>query len=411
MTSEEKWLTKEYWVGVHNWNEEVRQQFDLPEKVWVHDVTLREAEQHPGIVLKPDEKIALAKALDELGVSSIETFPIVSPQEKEVSAEIMRMNLKTQLRCLARWLIGDIDAVLECGAKAAIVENTINPWVVKTCYGLSEDQIVKKFVDAVKYAKDSGLHVTVMPWDIGRISLDFMERVYKSLVYEGGADRVVLSDGIGVTTPWATPWLVRKMRAWVPGIPVEWHCHNEMGFATADMIGAVVGGAEGVHTSLCGYGTRGGNAATEEVVLNLEIQMGVKTGVNLKKLYPACKLAQDLTKVPMPGNKAIIGDNIFTYSTGLSIDLHEKSKEAGRAHAYVPITPELIGRTKGVQIQLGKGSGRSTVRRKLEEFGIEASEEQIEKMTAMVKEEGILRKSNLDDSVFLEITEKVLKEQ
>ncbi|MDX9871819.1 MAG: hypothetical protein RBT41_05335 [Clostridia bacterium] len=407
--AQEKWFTKEYWIGEHNWNDEVRKQFDLPEKVWVHDVTLREAEQHPGIVLKPDEKIALAKALDELGVSSIETFPIVSAQEKEVSAEIVKMNLKTQLRCLARWLIADIDTVLECGAKAAVVENTVNPWVVKTCYSLSEDQIVKKFAEAVKYAKDNGLHVTAMPWDIGRISLPFLERVYKSIVYDGGADRVVVSDGIGVTLPWAAPWLVKKVQSWVPGIPVEWHCHNEMGLATADMLGAVVGGASGVHTSLCGYGTRGGNAPTEEVVLNLEIQMGVKTGVDLKKLYPVCKLAQDLTKIRMPGNKAVIGDNIFTYSTGLSIDIYEKCKAAGRDNAYVPITPELIGRKSGIKIELGKGSGKSTIKRRLDEYKITATDQQIEEITVLVKEEGTLRKSSLDDSVFLDIVAKILQ--
>jgi methanogen homocitrate synthase len=336
MSEEKKWYSENYWVGEHNWNDEVRQQFDLPEKVWVHDCTLREAEQFPGIVLKPDEKIALAKVQDELGVSSIETFPVISQQEREVTKEILKLNLNTQLRCLARWLHSDIDAVLECGAKAVVLENTINPWVVKTCYGQSEDEIVKKFVEAVKYAKDNGLEVTAMPWDIGRTPIEFVERVYKAIVFEGGADRVTVSDGIGVMLPWVSPWLVRKLRSWIPGIPVEWHCHNEMGLATSAMLGAVVGGASGVHTTLCGFGTRGGNAPTEEVVVNLELQMGVKTGVRLDKLYSACKLAQDLTKKTVAGNKAIIGDNIFTYSTGLAIDILKSAKQPAEPMPMYP---------------------------------------------------------------------------
>ena len=403
---EKKWLSDNYWLTEFNWLPQVRKDFDLPEKVWIHDCTMREAEQAPGIVLKPEEKIALAKALDKLGVTSLEIFPVVSPQDKEVAEEILGMNLRPVLRCLARWMISDIEVALECGAKALHLENTANPWTNKIAYGFSEEKIIKTFVETTRYAKDHGLHVTVMPWDTYRCPLPYLERLYKAIVYEGGADRIVVADSSGIGLPWATAHLIKTVRSWVPGIPVEMHAHNEMGLATACMFSAVTGGASGVHTTLCGYGTRGGNATTEEVVVNLELLMGVKTGVDMSQLYYACKLAQDLSKVPVAPNKAVIGDNLYTYSTGTSIDIFEKASAAGRPQAYVPINPSLIGRS-GYEIVLGKMAGKASVRSKLKQLGIEVAPEQISLLTDMVKQEGTLRKGDLSDDVFLSLVREV----
>lgn len=400
--NEQKWLNKDFWVSEFNWLPEVRGRLDLPEKVWIHECTLREAEQAPEIVLKPDEKIALARALDKLGVSSLEIFPVVSGQDMEVAKELIQMNLKAQIRCLARWLIKDIDAALQCGAKAVEVENTCNPWVNKVAYDLEEDQIVENFVEATRYAKDQGLDVTVMPWDTYRCPLPLLERIYKSVVLEGGADRVVVADTSGVGLPWTTAHIITTIRGWVPNIPVEMHCHNEMGLATSVMLSAVAAGASGVHTTLCGYGTRGGNAATEEVITDLEILMGVPTGTDLKRIQYTCKLAQDLSKVTVPADKPIIGDNLYTYSTGLSVDMFHKMTAEGRPHGYVPIRPHFIGKS-GYRIVMGKMAGKSAVRHRLEELGIEYIEDQLSEITERVKKEGILRKGPVEDEVLVNI--------
>jgi isopropylmalate/homocitrate/citramalate synthase len=405
---EKKWLNDDYWLSEFNWLPDVRKNLTLPkEKIWVHECTLREAEQTPGLVLKPDEKIALAKVLDDLGVSSLEIFPVTSPDDKEVTKELVKMNLRAQIRPLARWLITDIDAVLECGVKAIEVENTANPWTNQVAYGLSEDQIVSNFIKATRYAKENGLHVTVMPWDTYRCPLPFLERLYKAIVYEGGADRVVVVDSSGIGLPWTTMYLIPTVQQWIPGVPIEMHAHNEMGLANATMLSAVAGGAVGVHTVLCGYGTRGGNAATEEVATNLKVLMGVDTGIDLSKLYYACKLIQDLSKIPMPPNKPIIGDNLYTYATGLSIDIFHKASAAGRSHALVPLKPSLIGRC-GYNIALGKMAGKSAVRSKLNELGIEVTPDQLLLITDRVKQEGSLRKGSLSDDVFLGIVKQVI---
>lgn len=400
--SEDKWLNENYWVSEFNWLPEVRKDFNLPEKVWIHECTLREAEQAPQIVLKPDEKIALAKALDELGVSSLEIFPVVSEQDVELTKELIGMNLKAQIRCLARWLIKDIDVALECGAKAIEVENTCNPWVNRITYSLSEEQIVENFLKATRYAKDQGIHVTVMPWDTFRCPLPLLERIYKSVAMEGGADRVVVADTSGVGLPWATAHIISTIRGWIPDIPVEMHCHNEMGLATSVMLSAVAAGASGVHTTLCGYGTRGGNAATEEVVTNLEVLLGVPTGADLSKIHYTCKLAQDLSKVPVPADKPIIGENLYTYSTGLSVDMFHKISAAGRPHGFVPLKPTFIGRPD-YKIVMGKMAGKSSVRHKLKEIGVETTDEQLSVITERVKQEGTLRKGPVDDETLKNI--------
>ncbi len=403
---QKKCLTEDYWVSEFNWLPEVRKGMELPEKVWVHECTLREAEQAPGIVFKPDEKIALAKAIDRLGVSSIEIFPVVSPQDKEVTVELMRMNLRAQIRCLSRWLTQDIDVVLDCGAKAIEIENTCNPWLNHVVYGLSEDQTVVNFVNATRYAKKNALNVTVMLWDAFRCPLQLLERLCKAIVFEGGADRITIADTSGVGLPLTTSYIIKTVRSWIPGIPIEMHGHNDTGMATAIMLSAVMGGASGVHTVLCGYGTRGGNAATEEVLVNLEILLGVNTGADLSQIHYVCKLAQDLSKVPIPGGKSIIGDNLFTYSTGLSIDVFNKISAAGRSHGYVPIRPNLIGRP-GYKIVMGKMTGKAAVRNKLHEMGIECNADQLTEITDRIKQEGLLRKGNVDDDIFTKIAHEI----
>jgi len=393
-----KWLNKDFWTTEFNWLEDVRKDFEIQDQIWVHDCTMREAEQQIGIVFKPDEKLAIAKQLDKLGVNSFEIFPVISQDDIDIVKEILKMDLKPQMRCLCRWLHKDIDIALETGTKAVLVENTANPWNNKIAYGLSEEEIIKRFIEAIRYAKRNGLHVTCMPWDTYRAPLEFLERLYKSIVYEGGADRMVLVDSSGVGLPQTTTWVMKKVRSWIPDIPLEMHCHNEAGLAGAAMLSALIGGANGVHTVLNGYGTRAGNAATEEVVFNAKVLLGMKTTVDLKQLYPSCRLVQDLSKAPVLPTKPIIGDNLYTYCTGLSIDLWKKATKAGRPHAFVPFHPHMIG-YPGYSIVLGKTAGKSAVKMKLEQMEIEVNPDQLDQLTADIKKEAILRKNYLTDDV------------
>ncbi|HHX27558.1 MAG TPA: hypothetical protein GX716_00970 [Firmicutes bacterium] len=411
MSTEKKWLTDEYWVTPFNYLEESRSMLALPpdNRVYIHDVTIREAEQAPGIVFTKDEKVAIAKALDRLGVYSLETFPVVSKDDREVTRQILDLKLNAKVVCLARWLKEDIDTVANCGAYGVIVENVANPWTCNVMWGLSEDDIIQRFVEAVRYAKSLGLHTVAMPWDDFRVPLSFLERLYKAIVFEGGADAVAISDTSGNSLPWTTMMIIKRLREWIPGTPIHMHAHNEFGLATAAMLSAVAGGASFVHTAINGLGSRGGNAATEEVAVGLELLLGVDTGLRLNQLYPTCQLVSEIAKTPIPRNKAIIGSNLFTYVAGLSVFMFEKARAAGRPFAYVPFLPEMVGKD-GYEIVLGKLSGRTAVRLFLDEIGVELTDDQVARLTQIVKEEAIIRKSIISRQTFKQLVNRILEE-
>ena len=370
-------ITDKYWVTPFNFADDVRDQFDLPERLHIHDITLREAEQAPGVVLKADEKIAIAKELEKLGVYSMELFPAVSEMDQEVVRTLVGMKLNAKVVCLSRCMKEDVDIVGACGGKHLVIENNANPWSCKAVWNASEEDMIRGFVDTVSYAKKNGYFVTCMPWDAFRAEeLEFLERLYKSIVFDAGADRIALVDTSGNSLPWATMFLMKKLREWIPGVPLEFHAHNEFGMAAAAMVAAIASGASFVHTCMNGLGNRGGNAATEEVAVAAEALLGVPTGLRLERLKPTSELVETLTRVNISPNKAILGDNLFTYEGGIGIMMFEKMRAQGRPHGYVALTPEMVGR-KGYTYVLGKGSGRTAVRLKLAELGIEVSDEEL----------------------------------
>lgn len=395
--------TDKYWVTEHNFFDEVRSQFDLPKEVRIHDVTLREAEQSPHVVLRPDEKLRIYDALDDLGVYSVEIFPIISEEDKELAKELVKRKRKTKIFFLCRWFKNEVDFALECGADGVVVEGAGNTEFGKFVLNTSPDEMYKNFVETTKHATSHGLFTSVMPWDSNRGSFEFMERVYKGVVNEGGANHVAIADTFGCALPWASAHFVRKIREWVPGIPVEMHAHNDFGLATAVMLSAVSAGASVVHTSINSLGERAGNAATEEVALGIELLLGLKTGINLEKLYPVAQLVAELTKIPIARNKAVIGDNEFTCESGMvayCIDKFAKSNMPSQAY-----NPELTGRD-GFNIVLGKMSGAYSVAQKLEKYGFKATKDQVKDITEIVKNEGSIRKWSLSDEDLKVIAKK-----
>ncbi|PKM80014.1 MAG: hypothetical protein CVU89_15615 [Firmicutes bacterium HGW-Firmicutes-14] len=401
-------FTDKYWVTPYNFLDEVRKDLTPPEKVRVHDVTLRESEQAPFIALKPDEKIRIAKALSNMGAASIEIFPIISEEDFEVTRELVRMDLDAKIICLSRWRREDIDKVLETGAYGVEIEGPINPFFANAVFGYSEDDIVERFTDVVKYAKDNGLFTVALPWDDFKTPLPFLERLYKSVVEIGGADHVGLADTFGHSLPWTTMWVVNQIKKWIPGIPIEVHAHNDFNLATTVMISAVAAGASVVHTAVNAAGERAGNAATEEVAVALELLLGVDTGIKLEKLYPVSRLVEELTKQKLARNKPIVGSNEFTYQSGMVVDMLTKLKKAGREHTFMPFQPELIGREPGYNCILGKGVGRTLVQMKMSEMGMTATREQYAEIAGRVKTESMIWKGEVPLEAFKEIIEDVL---
>jgi isopropylmalate/homocitrate/citramalate synthase len=414
MTYENRWLTDKWWLSPYNWVDEIRKQFTLPEKVYIHDVTLREAMQSPRVCLRPEEKIRIARALDKLGVDSIENGAYMSELEKEVTKELVKMQrrgeIKTKVTPLAHWTEQDVDIALETGADRVLISQTVNPWMVKVFYNMDEKEITEKLTKVISYAKSNKLFVIAQVYDTYRASLEFLERMIKTIVFEGGADNVAISDTRGFALPWTATYLVRKVKSWIPQTPIEHHGHNDYGLVTALMAGAVVGGAEVVHTSINGIGERVGNAATEEVAMVLELLLGVKTAIHLEQIHSTCQLVAELTKHPIARNKPIVGENMFLSGSGQVVWRHWKLSQTDRPFADIAFDPQVIGRGgEMLEVILGVGCGKTIVKDRLQKMGIRASEEQIGEIVQRVKEEAHILKWSLTDAHFEEIVKNVLE--
>jgi isopropylmalate/homocitrate/citramalate synthase len=402
-------ITDKYWVTDFNFLDEVRQQFTLPDNVYIHDVTLREAEQAPHVVLRPEEKLRILKALDDMGIHRTEILPIISDGDHEVAKEMVKMPRKnTKVFFLCRWYEKEVDFALESKADGIVIECPGFPWIGKVVWGLDENGIRERLVRVATYAKKQGIYTVTMPWDDFRAPLPFLEMLYKGAVYDAGVDGVVIADTFGMGLPWTTAYIVRKLKEWVPGTPVEWHAHNDYGLATSVMLSAVVGGASVVHTSFNALGERAGNAATEEVVLALELLLGVDTGIKLDHLYPTCKLIAELAKMPLPLNKAVVGDNEFTLESGMPAQMTDLAHKAGRGYATQAFSPELIGR-EGYHVICGKMTGASVITNKLKEWQLSATKEQISEIVEAIKREATIRKWSVPDDDCKKIAKEIIQ--
>ena len=406
------WLTDKYWVTEFNFLDEVKKQFTLPESVRIHDVTLREAEQTPHVVIRPDEKLKIYEALNDMGVYSVELLPIISDDDREVARELVNMRRngrKAKVFFLCRWEEKEVDFAAENGADGVVVECPGSPWFGEVVWKLDENAMIRKLTNAAAHAKKLGLYTTVMPWENTKAPLAFLERMFKTVVMEAGVDEVTYTDTMGFGLPWATTHLVGKIREWVPGVRIGLHAHNDFGLATAVMLSGIVAGASTVHTTVNGLGERAGNAATEEVALNTELLLGLDTGIRLDRLYPVSTLLSEITKIPVASNKPIVGDNEFTYESGMVIDMLLRMSKTDRPFTTMPFLPELIGR-KGHRIVMGKMSGGTVVRNKLEEMGLNATKEQVSEIVGRVKREAIIRKWSIPDDLFESIARSVLED-
>jgi isopropylmalate/homocitrate/citramalate synthase len=411
MSDRGKWLTDKYWVTEFNYFEEIRSQFDLPERVYIHDVTLREAEQTPHVVMKPDEKLAIYEALDDLGVYSVELLPIISSDDREVAKELVRMRKegrKAKIVFLCRWDEKEVDFAAENGADGVVVECPGSPWFGEVVWGLDEQAMIDRLVKAAGRAKKNGLYTSVMPWEATKTPIQFLERLYKAVANEAGVDQITYTDTMGYALPWTTAFMVRKVREWAPNVTVGMHAHNDYGLATAVMLSGITAGASTVHTAINTLGERAGNASTEEVAVDTELLLGVNTGIDLSKIYDITRLVSEVTKIPIPSNKPISGDNEFTVESGMVADMNLRMMKTERPFTTLPFAPELIGRGP-LNIIVGKMTGGTVIKDKLEKMGIAATKEQVKEIVERVKRQAIVRKWSLPDPVFAKIVRDVIE--
>jgi isopropylmalate/homocitrate/citramalate synthase len=391
----------QYWVSPYNFHPQVTGELNLPEKVEIHDATLRDGEQTPGLVFSVEEKVAIAKKLDEVGIDRIEAgMPAVSPQDFEAIKQISALGLNAKIYTFARAMKADIDKAVECGADGVIIEVPIGYPKLKYQFNWTWEDVLKKSADVINYAKSKGLHAVFFPYDTTRAREDDLTNLLTGIMKESEPDSIGVVDTMGCATPEAIKYLVR-MVADLTSLPVEIHTHNDFGTGVATELAAVTVGASCVHSCVGGLGERTGNAALEELILCLELLYGFESKYELAKLPELGALLADITGIPYALNKPILGERNFTRESGIGVNLViEKPLAMFGTH------PALTGRTG--DIVLGKKSGKASIIYKLNELGISGvSDEQMPELLAAVKSEGIAKKRILTDDEFRTILANV----
>ncbi len=388
-----------WWVSELNQKPEVLGQTHFPKRLKFYDTTLRDGEQTIGVAFDKKEKLQIAKILDELGVDRIEAgMPVVSKEDKEAVELIVKAGLRAEIWGFCRAVKGDIDACIDVGVKHVICEIATSPYKMDA-YHFTPEDVLEKALGTLQYAKYRGLYTAFYAGDATRADLKFLETMYKKAVEEGKADEVVMVDTLGVATPETMFYLTKKLGEWVR-VPIMIHCHNDFGMATACTVASLKGGAEYAHVTLNGLGEKTGNADMAETAIAAKLY-GIPVSVNMKKLYPAAKLAEKLSRVPLSPLKPVVGENVFRRESGVTV-----AQLISFPPAVEGYSPELVGRER--EVLLGKKSGKRSVEYKLEKLGIQATADQVNEVVKKVKELGMKKRGLVTDNEFRSIVARIV---
>jgi isopropylmalate/homocitrate/citramalate synthase len=368
-----------------------------PGRVGLYDTTLRDGEQTVGVALDPEQKLAIARAIDSLGIERIEAgFPRVSQDDTEAFRAIAAAGLDAEIWGFARAVPADVDALLEIGVRAAVIESPVSDGKL-SAYGIAREELVRRVTTAVRHAADNGVTVCFFGVDGSRADFGFLERVYKEAV-DAGAREVAMVDTLGAVNPEAAALMVSSARGWLGDqIPVHWHGHNDFGLATAAAIAAVRAGAQWVQGTINGMGERAGNANLAEVALALEALYGLRTNLRFGRLREVAEMVRRTSGYELEPWKPLTGDTLFTRESGaVASQFHDPP-------AIEPYSSELVGAAR--RIVLGKKSGLDSIRIKLAELGLELDEQELPALLAEVKTLGARKHDLVTDEEFRELVD------
>jgi 2-isopropylmalate synthase len=355
-----------------------------PNRVLIFDTTLRDGEQSPGCSMTQPEKLRVAKALAELGVDIIEAgFPIASRGDWESVNTIAKEVQGPIIAGLARCARADIEQAWKALRDAA--RPRIHVFLATSAIhrqyklNMAKDEIIRTAVEGVKIARSFCDDIEFSPEDASRTELEFLAQVVEAVI-EAGATTVNIPDTVGYTVPQefhdVFAYLKKNVRG-IDNIVLSVHCHDDLGMAVANSLAAVQAGARQIECTINGIGERAGNCSLEEVAMALKTResfFGLKTGINTTRLYPTSRLVSQITGMPIPRNKAIVGENAFAHESG--IHQHGMLRHSS---TYEIMRPEDVGLSR-TNLVLGKHSGRHAFRERVKELGFEVEEAELNRL-------------------------------
>jgi len=383
--------SSDIWVSEINARPEIRSAFPRS-TVRFYDTTLRDGEQTVGVVLSPQQKLEIARKLDDLGVSRIEAgFPRVSADDAEAIQLMLKAGLRAELWGFSRAVRADVEDLVRLGLQASVIEAPTSDIKLRA-YGISRDEVLARVSNAVSLAKQSGIRVAFFAVDGTRTDPEFLKKVYLASL-EAGAAEIVVVDTIGGCGPEAVAYLIGQVRRWIgPGIPIHFHGHDDFGMATACAIAAVSAGASWIQGTINGMGERAGNADLGEIALALRCLYDVPVELELTKLRAVSDFVQRASGYSLEPWKPAVGQNLFMRESGaVATQFHIPE-------AIEPFSADLVGARR--QIVLGKKSGLDSIVLKAKELVLEVPESQRSAVLAAVKNKSIGEHRLVTDSEF-----------
>jgi isopropylmalate/homocitrate/citramalate synthase len=374
------------------WTGELNDPYRHGGRVGLYDTTLRDGEQTVGVVLDPEQKLEIARLLDELGIDRIEAgFPRVSRDDWDAVKLIFEAGLRAEIWGFSRAVPADLEALVELGVRASVIESPISDLKLDAI-GVGREKMLDRITAAMRFAAEHGIHAAFFGVDSTRARPDFYERVYKAAV-DAGAKEVAVVDTLGIASPEAVADLVGRTVEWVGAdVPVHFHGHNDFGLATAAAVAAVRAGARWVHGTINGMGERAGNANLGEVALALRALYGVESNLHLERLREVSERVRELSGYALEPWKPVTGETLFRRESGaVASQFHDPP-------SIEPYSSELVAAERG--IVLGKKSGLHSIRIKAEELGLDVPEERRAEVLARVKELGARKRGLVSDDEF-----------
>lgn len=392
------WRSDNWWTSNYNFREVSDK---IPKNVIVHDATLRDGEQTPGVILRKEEKLQIAQMLDEVGIHRIEAgMPAVSNEDAEAIRMIKERGLKAKIYAFVRAHPKDIALSKECGVDGVVIEVPIGKPKLEYQFKWKAEEVLERSATAIEEAQRQGLEVVYFPYDTTRADWDDLELVLTGIMKRTKPDSIGIVDTTGCATTGAIKYLVTNVKQ-LTGLPIEIHTHNDIGVAVANELAAVEAGAEVVHGCVNGLGERAGNAAIEEIVTALKVLYGIDMGIDFSKLKEMSDLVQKLTNFNLSPNKPVVGSGNFTRESGIGIDMLFQ-----HPLAMFSLNPEFVGQK--AKVVVGKKSGAASITTKAEELGINVGDtEEVQEILQAVKNKSIANKRILTDDEFKATVQEV----
>jgi isopropylmalate/homocitrate/citramalate synthase len=402
------WKTSKWFSSPWTYLPEITKKYSFAPKIKIHDVTLRDGEQQTAVVFRREEKVAIAKQLDALGIHRIEAgMPAVSDQDKAAIQDIAALGLKkSEVFAFARCIPEEIKVVKACGCKGVVIEIPASDHMIKNAYGWTVDRAMKSSIDATRAAKEAGLYTVFFTIDATRTEVDRLLDIVERVATEGHMDAFTLADTMGVCTPDAIYSVVKKAIKRLKK-PLEIHCHQDFGLGVANTLAALQAGASVAQTTVTGLGERAGNVPTEDVVLSLLCLHGIDIGIHTEKFCEVSKFVMERAKVTQPPNRPIVGDKLYEVESGIIAGWVRMARKANPLE-FVPFSADLVGQ-KPVNIVLGKNSGPPSIEEWCEKLGIKADEQERMALLQAVKAKSFEKKDLLTTDEFKAIVDRVLQ--